>query len=286
MNGRTSRLTLEAFLQARLHEQLEIARREEPGVRQGRERPLHNLRVALRRMRTLLRAVEPFRADPLAASVERRLRRLLKTLGPARDMDVWLRFFRRNTVVSKRQAKRLAQALAEKETHRRRLLGELDRPAHRRLMEDVERLAGAPVVLPVYLNPAAREALNQARLRIERRARHAPRLSPRRLHRLRIAFRKARYLAEFFSGVVEAPLERLAAECQALQDVLGDLHDHEVYLARARALQPAAPAKLTRHIRRRRRLLQQRFERQWAHHQRAEMTALWEAATKRVASIP
>ena len=57
----------------------------------GRIEPLHDMRVAIRRLRNLLKAFRKALPRPEADALEARFRRLSKKLGPARDMDVWMR---------------------------------------------------------------------------------------------------------------------------------------------------------------------------------------------------
>ena len=61
-----------------------------------REHPeaLHDFRVALRRLRSHLRAYAPY-SDPVPEKLNRRLRRLARTTNAARDAEVQLEWLRR-----------------------------------------------------------------------------------------------------------------------------------------------------------------------------------------------
>jgi CHAD domain-containing protein len=83
------------------------------------------------------------------------------------------------------------------------------------------------------------------------------------MHRLRIACRKARYLAEFFTGTFDAPLEDLARRLKTIQDVLGDIHDQDVYREHLRTCRPRPPRALVHDIRRRREQDEVRFQKEW-----------------------
>src|SRR5689334_5566204 len=56
----------------------------------GDERALHDVRVALRRLRTWLRAMRPVLDDTVRGRVHRRLRKLARLTGKARDLEVQL----------------------------------------------------------------------------------------------------------------------------------------------------------------------------------------------------
>jgi CHAD domain-containing protein len=62
--------------------------------------------------------------------------------------------------------------------------------------------------------------------------RAAERASPRRTHRLRIAAKKLRYLAELARPGSPEVLDHLLAELVPLQERLGELHDTDVRVAR------------------------------------------------------
>lgn len=258
------------FLRRHALAQATVIRQTEDGVRAGLEGPLHDMRVAIRRLRTLLRAFrKPLKATR-AAAVEEGYARLLKDLGPARDTDIWLLFLKRHPVLRRGASARfLAAQQREKERRRRMVRERLDDDAYRALKADLEKLIGEdlkPGTRRVRRRAAAelgRRALRKALKRISRRARGLPDLPPERMHRLRIACRKARYVAEFCSGAWDAPLADLARRFKAIQDVLGDVHDQDVYLAHLRICRPRPPKAMVRGIHLRRAQDRARFDKAW-----------------------
>ena len=67
----------------------------DPGVRLGREpESLHQMRVATRQLRAILRAAKPLLVPEWADSLREELRWLGRLLGPARDLDVQFAYFR------------------------------------------------------------------------------------------------------------------------------------------------------------------------------------------------
>ncbi|HOW97684.1 MAG TPA: CHAD domain-containing protein [Kiritimatiellia bacterium] len=259
------------FLRRHILAQAEVIRRTEDGVRAGREGPLHDMRVAIRRLRTLLRAFRKPLAETRAAAVEEGYARLLKELGPARDTDVWMLFLKRHPVLRRGASARfLAAQKREKARRQQQVRERLESAENGALKGALARLIDEdlkPGTLRVQPNPAAdlgRRALRKALKRIHRRARGLPRLSPEKMHRLRIACRKARYVAEFLSGAWDAPLDALARRFKAIQDVLGDVHDQDVYLAHLRTCRPRPPARMLRSIHLQRDRDRLRFEEDWA----------------------
>lgn len=200
---------------------------------------LHDFRVALRRLRSWLRAFK----EPLRGSVSGKhrdaLRAVARTTNAGRDAEVhieWLRargeFFRGRRragtewLIERLQSKRLAGAHA--------LRDELDRdfvPVRRRLATQLE----------VYARPVRPERPEQSfahatallvreqaeDLRNKIAAVHAP-ADQQAAHDARIAAKHLRYLLEPVACEAtraEAVIERL----KELQDVLGALHDAHVF---------------------------------------------------------
>ncbi|RPH76917.1 MAG: CHAD domain-containing protein, partial [Nitrospiraceae bacterium] len=72
----------------------------DPGARLGREpESLHQMRVATRQLRAVLRAARPLLVPEWADSLRDELRWLGQLLGPARDLDVQLAYFREESAV-------------------------------------------------------------------------------------------------------------------------------------------------------------------------------------------
>ncbi|MBP7831164.1 MAG: CHAD domain-containing protein [Kiritimatiellae bacterium] len=259
------------FVRRHARAQAEVIRQTEDGVRAGLEGPLHDMRVAIRRLRTLLRAFRKPLAATRAATVEAGYAELLKELGPARDTDVWMLFLKRHSVLRRGASARFLAAQArEKARRQQQVRARLEGAEYGALKTELTRLIDEdlkPGTRRVRDRPAAdlgRRALGKALKRIHRRARGLPDLPPEKMHRLRIACRKARYMAEFLSGAWDAPLDALARRFKAIQDVLGDVHDQDVYLAHLRTCRPRPPARMIRSIHLQREQDRLRFEEDWA----------------------
>ena len=167
------------------------------GAIEGRDPEfLHQVRVGIRRLRTVLRICEARRLD-------KRLRKLALPLGEARDWDVFVERFGRGKA---RQ-----------------------REAHARCRRVLERL-DFEVSLEVEDRPVkalAEKAVARFHRKALQRARNIDWRDEKRRHRVRIAVRRLRYACEFFSACFAgggAYLRRL----ERLQELLGELNDMAV----------------------------------------------------------
>ena len=178
---------------------------------------LHQMRVGLRRLRSALRAFDPVlqKTKPL----KRRLRRLAKTLGPARDWDVLVQ--------------RLEDAQAD-----RRLLARARR--RREAAARVARAAASGEFQEFLLRalrwlesqPWRPQADSLARFaagaleRLRRKIVPADWTSEKRRHQLRIRVKRLRYACEFFAPCFKPEgTGRYVKRLRALQDLLGELND-------------------------------------------------------------
>jgi CHAD domain-containing protein len=193
---------------------------------------LHDLRVALRRMRSTLRA---YRGElRLRKRIRRELGDLAAATNPARDAEVLLNLYSRLPLPKATPAK-AGVAWAGM-----RLRDEVQagaRAAREALDADLERLcrhverglavdaAGQQNAWGVVL--AERFEVAWAALDVELQALHAE-FSMARAHRARIEAKRLRYLLEPARVLLE-PAKALVDESKQLQALLGDLHDVQVF---------------------------------------------------------
>lgn len=203
---------------------------------------LHDYRVALRRLRSCLRAYRrPLRSTVTGKSM-RRLRRLACGTNECRDLEVHIGWLQEQLErADDRERPGIAgvlERLAAAETRARQEMRRRDA----RLFPDLqEALTGqlSAFRARIRLDPdgrrstaavAARRIL-RAGERLRRRLRGVFDYSDtRRIHRARIAAKRLRYLLEpFAEHVPEGPavVDRL----KSLQDGFGDVHDSHVFLA-------------------------------------------------------
>ena len=201
---------------------------------------IHQLRVGLRRLRSLDATFKSVVADARLPALKAELEWLTGELEAARNLDVLLHGDYRAALLQKenaeglkglgarlRGARRIAYARAgaavESERFRRLLLDFLiwveagpwtTSPANRKARE-------RPVV------KFARRALDRRRRTIVRKGRAIAQLDPHARHKLRIHAKKMRYAADAFAGLFERPRRARAflAALKGVQDTLGELND-------------------------------------------------------------
>lgn len=197
---------------------------------------LHDLRVALRRLRSLARSHRRHLGDAIDAKRRKALARVQRTTGAARDFEVQLRWVRR---LRKRLPERERRAL-------RPLVGSL-KAATRRAMRGVAAEALArfrklepklrsrlETVIVRWREPSERYGHVVGGLARDHASALVSLLEPivtidqiRELHDARIAGKRLRYLLEPVAPHAPAA-GALLKRLKKLQDLLGDIHDMHV----------------------------------------------------------
>ena len=220
---------------------------------------LHDFRVALRRLRTWIRAFRPVLRDTLRGKVMRRLARLADATGASRDLEVrieWIDQTRRQLHAEERKGatwliKRLRREKLTCDADLRRVVDDEFDKATRRLEKAMARYE-ACVEGELSYEEVASEIV----------ARHLDALSTAMAavssvndraqgHAARIAAKRLRYVLEIVAPS-DSDQARAMVSLKELQDRLGDLHDAqtlgsqlaslvaELSAAKADAAKPAA----------------------------------------------
>ena len=227
-------------LRALLRDQFDQLLAHDPGTRLGTDpESLHDMRVAVRRSRALLRAGAPLVAtDTQMLSLE--LQWLGTILGDMRDLDVLLARLRGEAASldagDRAAAGRLLRALERQRTRARRtMLKALDGQRYEAL---VDRFDETLTALTPTESAATLSSLAQRELKKLRRDVRAldPEPTAEALHALRKRGKRARYAHEL------AGKKAVVKRAKELQDVLGEHHDSVVAEERLRALSHDAPA--------------------------------------------
>jgi CHAD domain-containing protein len=217
-------------LDARLHE-------VEPRVlaTERDEAACHDLRVALRRTRTVLevgrKVLGRFQADEVRGT----LRELMRASGVLRDEEVLIAVVSslgvvRPDVTSWIETRRRRERVLRRVLTGRVRAGELQRG---------QRLLGALLAFRPdprrdrRLAKLARRAVDKARREVERHKLVAPD-DVSALHDLRIAYKRLRYTVETFEGALPHDLSMLAQTAARFQKRLGDVHDVDVAIGAVR----------------------------------------------------
>jgi CHAD domain-containing protein len=234
--------------------------------------PLHDIRVAIRRLRLLLRV---FRKSLPQTSIDRAFSELGESLGPARDMDVWVDFLQRPVVQRETAGDRRSKRFLDRQLEFKRQQIALVRrhlTGHRFASLCVMTGRYLRIELPrlVKTSPPerglkrfAQKKLAKELRRVRRRGHLRHSTSPQKLHELRIALRRARYLCEFFVPVLGQCAARLTQRLREVERPLGRIHDIDMALARIRRQQPVPPRSLLAFLDKRRQKQLDSLGRSW-----------------------
>ena len=214
--------------------QLKHAAKALARLRDPRDRTaLHNFRVAIRRLRSLLRAYRPWIGRAGGKKTLRRLRALTRMTGMSRDAEVqieWLENQRHGLGRGDRAGLNwlLRRVRARKREH--------DRTARRQLggaFESLEktlrkRLAAMDEVEPKRFRDAFSEQLGEQADRFARSLAGIAKADDHKLiHKSRIEAKRLRYIVEPLRGVLPEA-RAVVREMKRVQDLLGKLHDNRV----------------------------------------------------------
>jgi CHAD domain-containing protein/CYTH domain-containing protein len=203
---------------------------------------LHDFRVALRRLRSWLRALEPSLEGSVPAACVRRLRRMARDSNAGRDAEVFLGWLVSTEAQLTPRDRPAVHWLIERFQRQEReaeseLEARLKRDFQRTRDRLVERLSLYRV--EAHVHGGVREPLFSAVIAallrdlgedLRRRLKRVRSVDDvNESHQARIAGKRLRYLLEPISQqVVAGPA--LLAQLRGLQDALGDLHDAHVWL--------------------------------------------------------
>ena len=198
----------------------------DPGTRLGREaESLHQMRVATRQLRAVLRTTRPLLVPAWADSLRDELRWLGQLLGPARDLDVQLAYFRKESAaLDARDRWPLTQFIAHLEAQRNNaqevLVNELKSDRYLDLIRRLQQAAHEPTAVEssVTLRDLAKQEFVKLRNAI-RQAGHAPNNAT--IHETRIKTKRARYATELAEPTVGKPATRFINKARVVQDALG-----------------------------------------------------------------
>jgi CHAD domain-containing protein len=198
----------------------------DPGTRLGTEpESLHQLRVATRCLRAVLRTAQPILLPEWATSLQQELEWLSELLGPARDLDVQISYLMEEAAgFDRRDRHLLAQFISHLRTQReavqQMVLSELTSARYLELIRRLQQAAHAPSVVesPLTARQLAKREFKKLRKAIRRLA-----ASPTdaHLHQVRIKTKRARYAAELACSSVGKPARRFIKSARAVQDLLG-----------------------------------------------------------------
>jgi CHAD domain-containing protein len=215
-----------ASLKWALAQHVEWLLAHDPGTRLGAEpESLHQLRVATRRLRAVLRTARPILLPTWVTTLEQELKWLSELLGPARDLDVQIAHFAEESVeLDARDRKLLAPFISHLRTQRaavqQMVVSELTSARYLELIRRLRQAAQDPSIVesPLTVRQLATREFKKLRKAISRLA---PSPSDVQLHKIRIKAKRARYAADLACSSVGTPASRFLKSARAVQDLLG-----------------------------------------------------------------
>jgi triphosphatase len=218
--------------------------RNEPAALAGGVEAIHQMRVAMRRLRSMLSAVKKILPETERRWVADELKVLTAPLGPARNLDVFATELlppARDEAPEQPGWTELEKATEEAraEAHRR-VKEEINSPRHTAAMLRLLRWfeargwrreqTGAPEpALTAVIAEVAPAVLDRRRRSVRKRSRHFRRLPAHGRHRVRIAVKKLRYAIELVDSLYDRRDARpFINRLKRVQDELGRANDVRV----------------------------------------------------------
>jgi inorganic triphosphatase YgiF len=206
---------------------------------------IHQMRVAARRLRSILSVMRKLLPRQQYDRVNDELRWLADTAGPARNWDVMTKHLVKPVASAARPDNVDLEALGDRVEHERRAAYERAKAAVRsarftRSLIVVSRwfearewrqqpVGGKSARLADEIQKVAPDLLDRQLRQVRKRGRRLAQAGAGQRHRLRIALKKLRYSIDFLCSLFdESEVERYMGCLKRLQDELGDANDVRV----------------------------------------------------------
>lgn len=228
----------------------------EAGSRTGDDiESVHQMRVAIRRMRSLFNLIGAHYRPKTTAKFEIGLRRTARALGAIRDLDVLiidLQHYQETLPPPDQEA--LAQVVAMLDERRRacrvRLNKLLDSKRYARFIRGFQRFAKRPSKgarrlkrseAPHQLRHVLPLLLHQRMARVKAYDTVLPASDDAVLHALRVEYKQLRYALEFFQPILGRSAGQFLKQVKEMQEILGRINDIAVFSEYVRALDSVSP---------------------------------------------
>ena len=187
---------------------------------------VHDLRVAIRRCRSIAAAMEEVDPDPAWAAMRKVARKLFRELGALRDAQVMVEWVRKLAPETDPVRTHLQTAFESKGSNLRenahRVAGKFDQKTWKRLERTLRQRSRLVPIGGLAAESLALERFESAK---ELHAKALRTEKPRPWHALRIGLKRFRYTVE---GLLPEHYARWSDNLKRLQDMLGEIHDLDV----------------------------------------------------------
>lgn len=218
----------------------------EEGSRTGENiEDVHDMRVAIRRMRSTIRLLKPYVKRKHIRAYNRDLRRLGRALGAVRDLDVMIGQIQayQSTLDAEGQSALqpvVGALVARRDEARTDLNDYLDTKSYHRvmksfcdfLMQPLPERAHKDGVVPYQVRHVLPMLISDRLSAVRAYETVLQEADAKTLHRLRIEFKRLRYLLSLFQDVLGPQVGEVVEEIRTIQDFLGHLNDGTVARSR------------------------------------------------------
>ena len=198
---------------------------------------LHRMRVSSRRLREAFRVFKGQLPRKQTKKWRRCIREVGKILGKARELDIQLRFLSQvragfRDPASSAGFRELAELLSNRRKKvQKRLAGALNDPATEKMLSGLSAYLNK---LPSPPKSSSKECVRLVSKRLARLLGYKPYVArpemADEMHQMRIAAKRLRYTLEICRPTLGNRSKTFLASARAVQDVLGDLHELDVWL--------------------------------------------------------
>ncbi|QKG23179.1 CYTH and CHAD domain-containing protein [Actinomadura verrucosospora] len=236
-NGKGPATTGDAVM-AYLAAQVGTVTEGDPKARLGEDDAVHRMRVAVRRIRSTLKAYRPVLEDERTEPLGPELKWLAAVLGEVRDLEVLrMRFQERLGGTTPPWLDDLAR---QERTAYKRLNASLKEPRYFALLNELDRLIAEPPLASAAGRKARKELPELVTRSWDRMARAYASIALAEdaevaRHETRKAAKRARYAAELAMPVLGVAAKRVAKDAKRIQEVLGGYQDGVIAMEHLKA---------------------------------------------------
>lgn len=195
---------------------------------------LHQVRVALRRLRVVLSIAETIRTDAELNTLREQVAELCVELGRLREWDVFMTETLAPICARLPEPDKLRILCATEKLREQRRVAVVNKLQSQDYQRFLLRFGAwmhgdywrEPLAENLTLPHLATQILDKRRRQVDKRGKHLANADTAHLHMLRIACKKLRYSAEIFASLFgPAKAKRYQSELSTIQDILGSLND-------------------------------------------------------------